>query len=67
MSEEQQAFAKELLENLISFFGLNVEVEVTTDGDYTVLHVPSSELNGFLIGTGWRYITITSATCIDGL
>ena len=52
MSEEQQAFAKELLENLISFFGLNVEVEVTNDGDYTVLHVPSSELNGFLIGQG---------------
>lgn len=41
---------KKFLENLLTFFGLNVEVEVSQQGESVVLSVPTSEMNGFLIG-----------------
>jgi len=53
MSEQSDAsvvFAKKFLEDLLSFFGLNVEVAATCDDDVIELSVPSSSLNGFLIG-----------------
>lgn len=43
-------FAKKYLEDLLSFFGLNVAVAVSCDEDVIELRVPSSHLNGFLIG-----------------
>lgn len=44
-------FAKKYLEDLLSFFGLNVDVYATTeDGEVIELSVPSTHLNGFLIG-----------------
>jgi len=43
-------YAKEYLENLLSFFGLNIDVYATSDGEVIELHVPSTHLNGFLIG-----------------
>jgi spoIIIJ-associated protein len=44
-------YAKDYLENILSFFGLNIEVyATTTDNEVIELHVPSSHLNGFLIG-----------------
>lgn len=44
-------YAKQYLENILSFFGLNVEVYATSsDNEVIELHVPSSHLNGFLIG-----------------
>ena len=44
-------FAKKYLEDLLSFFGLNTDIYATTeDGEVIELHVPSSHLNGFLIG-----------------
>ncbi len=49
--EESIQYAKKYLENLLSFFGLNVDVYATSsDGEVIELHVPSSHLNGFLIG-----------------
>ena len=44
-------FAKKFLEDTLSFFGLNVDVYATSeDGDVIELNVPSTHLNGFLIG-----------------
>lgn len=48
--EASIVFAKEYLEDLLSFFGLNTEVYATADEDVIELHVPSTHLNGFLIG-----------------
>lgn len=44
-------FAKKYLEDMLSFFGLNTEVYATNSDDEVIeLQVPSSHLNGFLIG-----------------
>lgn len=43
-------FAQKYLEDLLSFFGLNTQVEVEEEDDTVSLQVPSSHLNGFLIG-----------------
>ncbi|HMT18609.1 MAG TPA: R3H domain-containing nucleic acid-binding protein [Candidatus Saccharibacteria bacterium] len=44
-------YAKKYLEDLLSFFGLNVDVYATTeDGEVIELSVPSTHMNGFLIG-----------------
>ena len=48
--EESITFAQKYLEDLLSFFGLNTEVHATADEDVIELHVPSTHLNGFLIG-----------------
>ena len=49
--EESILFAKKYLEDLLSFFGLNTDVYATADEDVIELHVPSTYLNGFLIGS----------------
>lgn len=44
-------YAKKYLEDLLSFFGLNTDVYATTEDDEVIeLNVPSSHMNGFLIG-----------------
>lgn len=43
-------FAKKYLEDLLSFFGVNVEVNAATEEDVIELNVPSSQLNNILIG-----------------
>ena len=49
--EESIIFAKKYIEDLLSFFGLNTDVYATSeDGEVIELHVPSTHLNGFLIG-----------------
>jgi spoIIIJ-associated protein len=48
--EESVLFAKKYLEDLLSFFGLNVDVYATVDDEVIQLNVPSTHLNGFLIG-----------------
>lgn len=48
--EESIVFAKKYLEDLLSFFGLNVEVHASSSDEVIELSVPSSHLNGFLIG-----------------
>lgn len=50
--EEAIAYAKKYLEDLLSFFGLNTEIHASNSEDEVIeLHVPSSHLNGFLIGS----------------
>lgn len=49
--EESIRFAKKYLEDLLSFFGLNTDVYATNSDDEVIeLSVPSTHLNGFLIG-----------------
>lgn len=48
--EESIVYAKKYLEDLLSFFGLNTDVYATADDDVIELQVPSTHLNGFLIG-----------------
>lgn len=49
--EESIIFAKKYAEDLLSFFGLNTDVYATSsDGEVIELHIPSTHLNGFLIG-----------------
>ena len=50
---DQQAsidFAKKYLEDLLSFFGVNSDVEVSMNDDVLELSVPASELSSILIG-----------------
>ena len=49
--DESIQYAKKYLEDLLSFFGLNTEVHASNSEDEVIeLQVPSSHLNGFLIG-----------------
>lgn len=49
--EESIQYAKKYIEDLLSFFGLNTDVYATSeDGTVIELSVPSTHLNGFLIG-----------------
>jgi spoIIIJ-associated protein len=48
--EESILYAKKYLEDLLSFFGLNTEVEATHEDEVIQLNVPSTAMNGFLIG-----------------
>lgn len=48
---EGAEFARHYLEDLLSFFGLNTNVEVSTEEHTIQLQVPSTRLNGFLIGS----------------
>jgi spoIIIJ-associated protein len=54
MNEDHEAairYAKKFLEDLLSFFGANVDVYATSEGDEVIeLEVPSTHLNSFLIG-----------------
>ena len=48
--EESIQYAKRYLEDMLSFFGLNTDVYATCEEDVIELNVPSTHLNGFLIG-----------------
>ena len=48
--EESIAYAKKYLEDLLSFFGLNIDVHATHEDEIIELAVPSTHMNGFLIG-----------------
>lgn len=49
--EDSITYAKKYLEDLLSFFGLNTDVQATNSDDEVIeLHIPSTHLNGFLIG-----------------
>lgn len=54
MSQEAREFAAGFLEDVISFFGVNVLVEAREEGPeedgVITLNVPSTRMNGFLIG-----------------
>lgn len=48
--EESIQYAKEYLENILTFFGVNVSVESSSRDEYIELSVPSTENNSILIG-----------------
>ena len=48
--EDAIVYAKKYLEDMLSFFGLNTDVHATSDGEVIQLNVPSTHMNGFLIG-----------------
>jgi spoIIIJ-associated protein len=48
--EEAIAYAKKYVEDLLSFFGLNCDVYATHEDEVIELSIPSTYLNGFLIG-----------------
>jgi spoIIIJ-associated protein len=48
--EQSISFAKKYVEDLLSFFGLNTDVAVRCEEDVIELSIPSTHLNGFLIG-----------------
>ncbi|HVW23031.1 MAG TPA: R3H domain-containing nucleic acid-binding protein [Candidatus Saccharimonadales bacterium] len=48
--EEAIVYAKKYIEDLLSFFGLNTDVYATSDDEVIQLNVPSTHMNGFLIG-----------------
>ena len=50
--EKALKFSQDYLQDLLSFFGLNVVVEGKIDENTLELQVPSTHLNGFLIGQG---------------
>lgn len=50
--QESIDFAKKYLEDIISFFGGNVEVEATCEDDVIELSVGTSDLSSVLIGRG---------------
>lgn len=52
MSDQDKAIeeARKFLEDILSFFGLNAVVSASSDEDVIELSVPSTHLNGFLIG-----------------
>lgn len=47
---ESITFAKKYLEDILSFFGLNTDVHASHDEDVIELSIPSTHMNGFLIG-----------------
>lgn len=48
--EDSIGYAKKYLEDTLSFFGVNIDVKASADEDVIELKVPSTHLNGFLIG-----------------
>lgn len=50
--EASLEYAKKYLEDLLSFFGINTEVEAHIEGDVIELSIPSTEANSILIGRG---------------
>jgi len=48
--DEAISFARKYIEDLLSFFGLNTDVHASSEDDVIELAVPSTNLNGFLIG-----------------
>lgn len=66
--EESILFAKKYLEDLLSFFGLNIDVYASRDEDVIELSIPSTHMNGFLIGQrgetmrSMQYLVCTALT-----
>ena len=50
--DQQQTldFAREYLQNIVAFFGQNLEVEASLEDEIITLHIESSDMNSILIG-----------------
>lgn len=49
-SDDTLAFAKKYVEDILSFFEVNADVEVTQQDDIIYVNVPANERNSLLIG-----------------
>lgn len=49
--DESIKYAQKFLSDVLSFFGLNTDIATSYEEDVIELKVPSSHLNGFLIGS----------------
>ncbi len=49
-SEEAVEFAKKYLTDILSFYGVNVDIDASVDENTIELSVPSTEFNSLLIG-----------------
>lgn len=49
-NDQALEFAKKYLEDTLTFFGINVDVEATVTDDIIELSVPSTDINSLLIG-----------------
>ena len=49
-TEQSIEFAKKYLADILSFFGVNVDIEATMADDVIELAIPSTDLNSLLIG-----------------
>lgn len=67
--EESISFAKKYTEDLLSFFGVNVDVYASAEQDVIELSVPSTYLSNLLIGRGGETLrslqTLIRATLIQ--
>lgn len=45
------SFSKKYLEDLLTFYGLNIDVEAYTEGEVVKIAVPSTAINKYLIGS----------------
>ena len=67
--EESIVFAKKYIEDIMSFFGLNIDVYASAEEDVIELSVPSSYLSNLLIGRGGdtlrSFQTLIRATLIQ--
>ena len=64
--DESVLYAQKYIEDLLSFFGINLEVSSSLDEDVIQIDIPSTHLNGFLIGQhgdnmrAFQYLTSTA-------
>lgn len=66
--EEAIVYAKKYLEDLLSFFGLNTDIHATSEDDEVIeLNVPSTHLNGFLIGHNGETVRAVQYTISSAL
>lgn len=49
-NQESLDFAKSYLADLLTFFGINVDIDASLEDDVIELRVPSTEINSLLIG-----------------
>lgn len=67
MNTDAVAYAQKYVEDLLTFFGLNVEVGATRDDDVIELSVPSTHLNGFLIGSNGETLRAIQSLTMNAL
>ena len=65
--EESIRFATKYLEDLLSFFGINVAVWSTVDDEVIQLSVPSTSLNSILIGKNAQNLRALQRVVSDAL
>lgn len=68
MDEQQSVeFAKSYVEDILSFFGVNVSVEVFTESDIIRINVPATDESSILIGRGAETLSSLQHLVISAL